>query len=129
MDLTVGIAGLGGVVVARVAGDLDLAAEDEFRTWVRFLRLGAAPRVILDLTGVTFLDARGLAALVEVAQQVSYHGGRLALVAAPTTRRLLHLTELDRVITVVDTVGEAVSWSWTAAGSGESLHRKEGLRR
>ena len=57
---------------------------------------------VLNLTGVTFLDARGNAALVEVAHQVNQHGRRLALVAALRTRRLLHLTELDQVITVMD---------------------------
>lgn len=116
MDLTVEVAGLGGVVVAQVGGDLDLAAEEEFRARARVLLLAAAPRVILDLTGVTFLDARGMAALVEVAQQVNQCGGRLALVGAPMIRKLLQVAEVDRVITVVDTVGEAVSWA--AAGAG-----------
>lgn len=125
MDLTVetvrtvgtpGSTGRGDVVIAWLAGDLDLAVEDEFSTRAGAFRLGTAPRVIFDLTAVTFLDARGIAALVEVAHQVHHHGGRLALVAASTTRRLLHLAELDQVITVKDTLAEAITS--TAADAG-----------
>ena len=108
MDLTVWTEDLAGAVVVRVVGDLDVATEVEFVARARDLRVASMPRVVVDLTGVTFLDARGIAALVELTRQVNEGGGRLALVAMLTARRLLHLALLDRVITVVNTVEEAV---------------------
>lgn len=111
MDLAVWIEELTGAVVVRVLGDSDVATEAEFAVQTGDVAAALMPRVVVDLTGVTFLDARGLAGLVELTRQVNAHGGRLALVAVSRPRRLLRLALLDRVITVMDTVEEAVDWT------------------
>ena len=108
MDLTMATERLEGALVIRVVGDLDVVTEPSFSTALRRLRLGEAPVVIADLRGVTFLDARGLAALVRLRRRVNAHAGRLGLVTLPRVLRLLHLAGLDQVFQNFDTAQDAI---------------------
>ena len=78
-------------MVIRVVGDLHMVTKPSFSAALRRIRLGEAPVVIVDLSGVTFLDARGLAALVRLRRRVTAHAGRLGLVTPPRVLTLLHL--------------------------------------
>ena len=77
-----------------LAGELDLVSGRRFRTVFRRAAEGTHGRLILDLAGVQFLDAAGLASLLD-AQAAA--GDRLVL-RAPSrpARRLLELTGLGR---------------------------------
>ena len=99
-----------GAVLARVGGDLDVTTEAAFTRRAQELGLEAAVRLVVDLTEVTFLDVAGRAALAQLAQHVTDGLGRLALVTLPRNRRLLHVTHLDQLITVFDTVEEGLTW-------------------
>ena len=76
-------------MVIRVVGDLHMVTEPTF-SGLRRIRLGEAP-VVMDLSEVTILDVRGLAALVRLRRRVSTHAGRLGLVTPPRVLTLLHL--------------------------------------
>lgn len=68
----------GGRVEATITGMLDLRAVDHLRT-----ELGAVVaddvELVVDLSGVEFLDSSGLRALLAVRQQVADRGGSVAL--------------------------------------------------
>ena len=65
--------------------------------------------VLLDMTGVTDIDAHGLGALVSSLTTLERHGGRMALVApSDRIRRLLAITKLDTVFAIYDSEAEAV---------------------
>jgi anti-anti-sigma factor len=70
--------------VIEVAGELDLAVEDEFE---RALRTAIAQRnlVIVDLTLVQFMDCAALGVLIAVRAALEAAAGRLCLVCAGTT--------------------------------------------
>lgn len=70
---------------------------------------GQAPRVVADLSGVTFLDSTGINVFVHVHQQVSAARGWLRLAAArePVTR-VLQLVGLDTVIACHPTLEQAL---------------------
>jgi anti-anti-sigma factor len=97
------------IEVVRAPGELDLATADALAAQ----GCAAAARagvLLLDLTGVSFCDARGLSALVRIANQADRAGCRLALIAPPPpVARLLRLCRLDRRLPVFATAGHAVA--------------------
>jgi anti-anti-sigma factor len=85
-------------VVTRVGlcGELDMATEPELLATVDRLRSAGPGSVVLDVTRLTFCDARGLAALAGLHDQLASAGMRLTVVgASPQLRRLLAITGLD----------------------------------
>ena len=83
-------------------------------------RLSTSRRLVIDLSGVPFVDSAGLGALVGGIRRVREHGGDVALACNRTTLvRLLNMTGVDRIVTVAPGVDEAV----TALGSEEPSPR------
>ena len=84
----------------RPTGELDVstapALDDAFRQQAGD---GDAPRLVLDLTGVSFLDSTAMALIAGWRDRLVDAGGRFALVTAdPQQQRLFHLTALtDRL--------------------------------
>jgi anti-sigma B factor antagonist len=97
----------GAVVVA--SGEIDIATAPSLREAL-LTASRASTRVVLDLTGVTFLDSSGLAVLIQVLksgdqeQQVSPRlvGPRLLV------RRVLDITRLSQKLPIHETVVEAL---------------------
>jgi anti-sigma B factor antagonist len=81
----------------RVAGELDIATEPLLRDTIDRLRQAAQDRVEADLTGLTFCDVRGLAALVALHDRLAEAGTSVSLTGASAQlRRLLVITKLDQ---------------------------------
>jgi anti-anti-sigma factor len=86
----------------RLEGDLDLDSISAFRDQA-FTAIGERPGVLLlDLSGVPFVDTAGLAALVTVARVARMVRVGVGVIPAPHLRRVLHLTGLIRVLPIVD---------------------------
>ena len=85
----------GGVAV-RVTGERDIATAPQLVAALRSLSRRDMQHVWLDLAGLTFIDASGLAALVKARMLVDCRGGRLTLHGVrPLARRLLAITDLS----------------------------------
>lgn len=106
-----------GWTVLAVVGELDLANAPKVRQSVIHVLGTAAPggdgqvprRLVIDLTGVDFLDSSGLGVLIGAHRRVRAAGGELRLVANDQRiRDLFRETDLDRVFTVCPTVDDAV---------------------
>ncbi|GHF52600.1 anti-sigma B factor antagonist [Amycolatopsis bartoniae] len=92
---------LGGRLVVTLRGELDASTAPEFVP--ALLELADGPDLILDLRHLTLIDSSGLAALVAGYRRVSEYDGVLALIGVPRfLSRMLALTQLDRVIPVLD---------------------------
>lgn len=93
-------------VVVTVAGELDLATAPELRDHLAAV-LNQCEHLVLDLTGVTFVDSSGLQSLVATRRRAGLCGDRLQLrlTEGGHVDRLLQLTglaeafELDRLPT------------------------------
>ncbi|MEV4557873.1 STAS domain-containing protein [Kitasatospora sp. NPDC049285] len=87
-------------VVVRACGEIDLdTAPGLHRELARALT--ERREVVLDLSGVTFMDCAGLGALVRARNQAERCGARLVLRGAGgCVVRLLRLTGLHRRLTV-----------------------------
>jgi anti-sigma B factor antagonist len=65
--------------------------------------------VIVDLSGVTYIDSSGVASLVEALQAAKKNGSQLSLAAvSEPTRRVLELARLDKVFAIYSSVDEAL---------------------
>jgi anti-anti-sigma factor len=76
-----------------VGGEIDVATSDEFGAAIERAMSGA-PRVELDLGGVTFLDSSGLRALVAAYQGRQDDQELLIVEASDAVRRVLDITDL-----------------------------------
>ena len=100
-----------GASVLTAVGEFDIGSVQLVREAI----LGAletSNKVIVDLSGATFIDSTVLGALVGGARNAAEKGGWLRFVnpQAPV-RRVLRITEIDRVIGLYDTVEDAASHS------------------
>jgi len=79
-----------------MSGELDLAGEDYVRYVLHQVR---GRRVVIDLAGLDFIDARGVAAILGARDRVAANGGELALRGARgVVRRVFGLLELDALL-------------------------------
>jgi anti-anti-sigma factor len=94
--------------VVTVGGELDLYSTPRLTAELGAVTADAA-EVVLDLTEVTFMDSTALGAILASARLLRDAGGRLSLVAADaSTRRLLGLVGVDRVLPVYETAERAL---------------------
>ena len=105
-----------GVVIAAVAGDVDISTVARLRECLFELADGGGT-LIVDLNRVAFIDSSGLGALVGAARRAAAHGTSLHVVCARAqTRQLFHLTGLDRQLHLARTLTEALQ-ALTAPGT------------
>ena len=108
MDLVVSSEVRPGVVDVRVFGERDMSSSPELPHHVEGLHLCPGASLVVDLSGVPFVDSSGLSSLVAVRQAVMDIDGRLGLVVGDRTMKLLRMTHLDSVFALYDTVAVAV---------------------
>jgi anti-sigma B factor antagonist len=71
--------------------------------------LGSAPDVVVDLSGVEFLDSAGVGVLVGLFRNSRVHGGRARFCGlTPGVRSVLELIQLDRIFELYDDVETAI---------------------
>jgi anti-anti-sigma factor len=78
--------------IVTINGEIDATNVDRFSDYIhRFVE--RATGLILDLSGVDFLCARGLSVLVALDDDCRITGTRWVIVASPNIRRLLHICD------------------------------------
>jgi anti-sigma B factor antagonist len=84
--------------VVAVDGELDLAAAPGLAAALDEAIESGKTRLVLDLTGVSFVDSTAMHVVVAAARELRQRLGKLALVGPdPNVRRLVELTRLDLV--------------------------------
>lgn len=98
----------GGHTVLTVNGELDIATTAALRDRIVGALKATTGPVIIDLSGVSFCDATGLALLVGARRRARLSGCTVVL-AGPdrTVSKLLRITGLDRAFTIYPSVAAA----------------------
>jgi anti-sigma B factor antagonist len=99
---------LGMTRVVRCVGEVDMASAPALRARLSSLQIDGPPRLVLDLTGITFIDSLGLGALIGAHKRARVLRGSLVMVPSDAVRRVLAATALDRVFDLRDTVDAAL---------------------
>lgn len=97
-----------GTLVVRPVGRLDLIAAPELREVVAKSVADGVVKVVVDLSGVDFLDSSGLGALVTGLKATRQVGGNLRIAAAQEQALVvLDLTMMQQVLQPYETVDAA----------------------
>ena len=89
---------LEGATLIRVRGEIDMATCERLRDAIE-PHLGPAQRLVLDFSGVEFMDSSCLKVLVQARGALTADGGSLVLRnPSQMARRLLNATELQDML-------------------------------
>jgi len=88
-----------GYAVVALAGRLTATGAPLLRNAVGDLVAAGDANIVIDMSGLQFVDSSGLGALVGGLKSARVAGGDLRIAAVPeAVRTVLHLTNLDRVL-------------------------------
>lgn len=100
----------GGLTVVRLAGELDVSTTAEVRATLDGLLIEGAPRLLVDLSRLEFMDSAGLGLLVRAHRQARTFRGSFAVVCQDgIVTHLLSMTGLAHVIRAFPSVQDAVA--------------------
>ncbi|MFI6289966.1 anti-sigma factor antagonist [Nonomuraea sp. NPDC050790] len=104
MTLTLTSSPQEGLTVIRVDGVLDATTRDQFADYLS----AAGSDLVLDLSGVTFMDSRALGLIVHQWQTSIERGARFALIGVQySTAKVMWITGLASRLPLYDTLEEA----------------------
>ena len=114
----------GGIVIITCNGRLVEGGESsELQQKIDAL-LDECPYVILDLTGIDFIDSSGLGLLVRLLNRATLAGGDLKIGgASPRLREILRVTRLEKILKAYATAGEAIAAIYDHARSTRMSER------
>jgi anti-anti-sigma factor len=88
-------------VILQAVGELDIHSCPELDRAVT--DVAGATRLVLDLSGLSFIDSAGLRVILQAEQTSKAAGGKLVVRApSPPVRRLFEITGLDDALTVIE---------------------------
>ncbi|MBC2875889.1 MULTISPECIES: STAS domain-containing protein [Streptomyces] len=86
----------GGAVTIELSGEIDILAEQELGPRLEALAGRRRADLVIDLRGVTFLDASGLRLLLRARNRVARGGGRLRVVrGGPRVSKVIRIVRLE----------------------------------
>lgn len=95
--------------IVHLIGEVDISSSHLLDTQLANVANSELRDVIIDATGVSFMDSTGLHSLVEGKKLLHDTGTRIVLVASPQVRRILELVFPDHLFAArVDSVDEAL---------------------
>jgi anti-anti-sigma factor len=99
-----------GVAVFRLVGELDMNDAPVVGARLAAPAEGQAPRAVVNLERLDYVDSAGLGALVAAAKAYAARGGKLVLVAPATpVRHVLEITRLTTFFEILPTETEALA--------------------
>src|SRR5580704_10316408 len=99
---------VGGVPTIYLQGELDSYSAPRVRHILETLTENQQPTVLIDMTGLEYIDSAGLGVLVAALKHVNDRGGALALVGLTSAvARVFRVTGLEKLFTICTDEEEA----------------------
>ena len=100
-----------GIELVALQGDLDFHSTSDLRTEFSKFAERKAPKVIVDFKKVNYIDSSGLAAFIELFQQMKRYSGKLVLYQlSPAVRSVFEVARLDSILKLVQDEKEALAF-------------------
>ncbi len=110
MDLDIGTSVVDGRTVVQVVGEIDVYTAPQLRERLDAEIDAGRYDLVVDLSGVSFMDSTGLGVLVGRLKQIRLNDGSMRLVCShDRVLKVFVITGLDKVFAIYPTVGEAVA--------------------
>jgi anti-sigma B factor antagonist len=110
VEFSVSSAEVAGRIVVTAQGELDAHSAPRLSELLDPLTAVSGAALVIDLSGVGFIDSTGLSVLVTTLKHVREVHGRLdVVVSAPRVLKVFTITGLDAVIPLHATLDEALS--------------------
>lgn len=96
-----------GIPIIRTFGEIDLYTLPEFDHALKEVVARGTPTIIVDLTGISYLDSAGLSSLLSAYRKLADRNAVMYIVApphSPGVRRALEITRLDMLMQVRDSM-------------------------
>jgi len=88
-------------VVITPEGEIDLHSSAFVKDQLEPLITAKRPKVIVDLSGVSYIDSAGLATFIEAMQRIQAYGGLFALCGLrESTQHIFAIARLDQVFRI-----------------------------
>ena len=98
---------IGSVVVIDVSGSADLETDFQFK--LREVGATRAKNILLNLEKVTYIDSSGLAAVIELFQEVRARHGQLFLCnLSPRLKNVFEILRLENVMQIHSSEAQAL---------------------
>jgi anti-sigma B factor antagonist len=99
-----------GAHVISVRGEIHVTTAPRFAEHLNAAIESGHTAIVLDMTGVEFIDSTGLSVLLNGLRQVGQRRGKLALVCTnPTVLRLFQITNLDSTFDIFGDRQQAIA--------------------
>ena len=93
----------GDALVLEPRGEIDAATAPDLKVALDRAADAGAREVVLDLSGVSFVDSRGLTVMVAAHERLAANGASLLTICAdPFVRKLFEITGMSRALRIVD---------------------------
>jgi anti-anti-sigma factor len=83
---------LGELLLIAISGRLDTNTAPEFDAKVAPLLAQPNPRIVIDLSAVSYISSAGLRSILQLVKHTAAHGGRVGLYGAPS-----HIVEVIEI--------------------------------
>lgn len=109
MDLDIEILVDDGRTVVQVVGEIDVYTAPQLRERLDHEIEAGVHHLVVDLSGVTFMDSTGLGVLVGRLKQIRLHDGTMRIVCShDRVLKVFVITGLDKVFSIYPTVADAL---------------------
>lgn len=99
----------GDVHIIELTGELDFHSSPELRETLNQLTVKQAPKILVNLKGVDYMDSSGIATFVETFQKTKRYQGRLILAELTSAvRGVFEIAKLESIFEITSNFDEAL---------------------
>lgn len=100
----------GAVTVLTLLGDIDLESSPNLRQQLKKHTTAKCPRLLIDFSGVSYIDSSGLATLIEYFQASQTYNGKLLISGlAPRIKNSFAIVRLDEIFSIYPDTATALN--------------------
>ena len=98
------------IPVVSITGDIDLETSPQLREFLKPKSSKKTTLLVLDFSGVSYIDSSGLATLIEYFQAVQGFKGKLALASlSPRVKNVFEIVRLEQIFSLHPDVPSALA--------------------
>jgi anti-sigma B factor antagonist len=100
----------GDTTTLTILGEIDLHASPELRAELQACSAAKVPVLLVDFSGVEYIDSSGLATFIEYVRDASGFGGKIALFGLKKkVRTIFDLVRLNELFTIAESAEDALA--------------------